>query len=232
MAAMLALAAAWANPVHAVSVGQVDTFEDGTTLGWSVAVGPLLATHPAPPYNDLGGPAGADDNFLHISSVGVNGPGSRLTVLNYQSQWAGDYLSAGISSIAMDVINLGNTDLNLRLLFEDPLVGPPENVAFSAVPILVQAGSGWTSIQFELGVADLEAALGDVTAALTNATILRIYHSSGSPGFPPEPVVSQLGIDNIRALGTPVPEGSATVLLLGCTLTILALLRVRHSLFR
>lgn len=88
-----------------------------------------------------------DDNYLLLTAVGGNGPGNRLTVIN-ASQWAGDYLAAGITGIWMDVINLGNSDLALRLLLEDPLGGPPTNVAFSSDPIAVPTGSGWKPVKF------------------------------------------------------------------------------------
>ena len=129
------------TPAAAVTLGQTDNFEDGTTQNW--LVGLLGAPHPAPPENiPSGGPAGVDDNYLLLTAVGGNGPGNRLTVIN-ASQWAGDYLAAGITGIWMDVNNFGNTDLALRLLVADPLGGPPTNVAFSTDPIVVPAGSGW-----------------------------------------------------------------------------------------
>ncbi|MBM3727132.1 MAG: hypothetical protein FJW40_17130 [Acidobacteria bacterium] len=49
------LFAAFAAQLPAVSVGQIDTFEDGTTQNW--LVGLLGAPHPAPPANMAGGPA-------------------------------------------------------------------------------------------------------------------------------------------------------------------------------
>jgi hypothetical protein len=222
---ILALTALCVSPLRAVTFGQVDTFEDGTTQDWRVGVGPFAPTHPAPPANVLGGPAGADDNFLQINSVGGAGPGSRLAVINFNSQWAGDYIAAGIASIGMYVFNYGNVDLYLRLMFEDPLAGPPQNIAYSADPILVAAGSGWTWIEFPIEIPNLDAALGDVTTALTNTTALRIFHSEN--GGLAEPVVAQLGIDNIQTLGTAVPEGSTTVILLASALTALAAARVR-----
>jgi hypothetical protein len=56
-----------ASSSWAVTVGQVDTFEDGTTQGWVAGV--LGAVHPVPPANALGGPAGANDNYLLLTSL-------------------------------------------------------------------------------------------------------------------------------------------------------------------
>ena len=132
----------------AVTVGQIDTFEDGTTQNW--LVGLLGAPHPAPPVNvPTGGPAGLDDNYLLLTAVGGQGPGNRLSVINV-AQWSGDYISAGINAITMDMNNLGSTDLYLRLLFADPLGGPPTNLAFSKDAIFLAAGGGWTSMVFPI----------------------------------------------------------------------------------
>jgi hypothetical protein len=189
-----------------LSIGQRDTFEDGTTDGWIVAL--LGATHPAPPVNvATGGPGGADDRFLVLTSVGGIGAGSQLTAINL-GQWSGDYIAAGISGIAMDVKNLGLTDLSLRLLFSDPGVGPPVNVAFSTVPFFLPVGRGWIPIHFSIAPADLTAQSGSVTAALRNATALRLYHSVDAD-FPGDPVVAALGVDNITA----TPEPTSAVLL-------------------
>ena len=137
------------TPAAAVVLNQIDNFEDGTTQNW--LVGLLGAPHPAPPQNiPSGGPAGVDDNYLLLTSVGGNKSGSKLSVIKMRAEWSCDYLAAGITGIWMDVINLGNSDLALRLLLEDPLGGPPTNVAFSSDPIAVPAGSGWKPVKFSL----------------------------------------------------------------------------------
>lgn len=181
----------------ALAVGQSDTFEDGTTQNWVVAL--LGFTHPTPPANvSSGGPAGIDDNFLQLASIGGQSAGSRLTAIN-GSQWAGNYIAAGIGAISMDVINLGATDIELRLLFSDPVAGPPANLAFSKDSIHLLAGGGWTSVVFPITPLDLIAGSGTVENALMNATELRLFHGS-APGFPGEPVLAQVGVDNITAL--------------------------------
>ena len=130
----------------AVTVGQIDTFEDGTTQNW--VAGLLGAPHPAPPANQSsGGPAGVDDNFLLVSALGGAGPGSRLSAINFANQWAGDYIASGVSVITMDVRNFGTSDLFLRLSLSDPGFGPPVNVAFSSQPILLPAGGGCRSLE-------------------------------------------------------------------------------------
>jgi hypothetical protein len=209
---------------HAVDVGQIDTFEDGTTQGW--LVGLLGAPHPAPPINvPTGGPAGAGDNYLLLTAVGGGGPGNRLTVLNL-SQWTGNYLAAGVTSIRMDVNNLGGSDLALRLLFENPMGGPPTDMAFSADPIFLPAGSGWTPVEFLVDPGHLTAAMGSVNTVLANTTALRLFHSP-APGYPGPSVVAQLGVDNITALPTAVPEPSTAAILGVGLMAFLARRRLR-----
>ena len=153
-----------------------DNFEDGTTQGW-VANLLNMGVHPAPPENvATGGPSGAGDNFLQVTALGGVGNGSRLSVIN-GSQWAGDYLAAGVTAISVSANNFSNTDLFLRLVFEDPTVGPPMNIAYSADALFLPAGSGWTTLVFPVQPAFLSAGLGDVETALQNTTIIRLYHS-------------------------------------------------------
>jgi hypothetical protein len=200
-----------------VVLGQIDTFEDGTTMGW--IVGDL--THPAPPINvSTGGPGGAGDNYLQLTSLGGQGPGSKLSAFNL-AQWAGNYVAAGVTFITMNVNNTGPDDLSLRLLFADPVAGPPSNIAITD-SVFLPAGSGWMYAVFAVDPASLVTVLGDATTALTNATELRIFHNP-NPTFPGPPtgippVNAVLGVDNIlaadRTLVVPEPS-SASALLFG-----------------
>jgi len=211
-------------PAGAVAIGQVDDFEDGTTQGW-IANLLGMGVHPAPPANVAsGGPQGADDNYLLITSLGGAGPGSRMTALN-PAGWAGDYTAAGVRRITLSVNNFGATDLSLRLMFEDALGGPPTNVAFTD-SVFAAAGSGWVDISFDIGLSDLIAGLGTVADAMSAVTIMRLYHSP-APGFPnpvfPIPaIVASLGVDDITAIAEP-----AALALFGLGLTGLGLTRRR-----
>jgi hypothetical protein len=215
MALLFVLALVQANPASAISIGLIDTFEDGTTQGWVVGVA-LGAVHPAPPANVAsGGPAGVDDNYLLLTAVGGELPGGRLSVLNL-AQWSGDYTATGVAGISMDLRNLGNTDLAVRLYLENPMVGPPTDDAVSDEALL-PAGGDWTSVFFPVGAGNLSVINGDANTLLSNVTALRIIHNPGT-GFPPLPVVAQLGVDNIRTVGRVVPEpGIALLLLAGLT---------------
>jgi hypothetical protein len=198
------------GPSAAVAVGQVDTFEDSTAMGWFFGGGPNGI--PVTPATNVasGGPTGSGDSFLSVSALGGAGPRSRLSVMN-SSQWSGNYLGAGVGQIQMDVNNAGTQDLFLRLLFEQFTgVGPPTNVAVTADVVIVPAGSGWLTIDFSITPSDLVALLGTPSAALTDTDVFRIIHNPAPTFFGgPPPVVAALGIDNIMAVGrTPnaVPE--------------------------
>jgi len=213
----LLLCCCLARPSTAAPIlGQIDDFEDGTTMGWLTAA--LGSPNPAPPTNiGTGGPGGAGDAYLELTALGGNGPGSKLSVLNL-AQWAGDYLGAGIGAIAMDVNNMSGTDLSLRLVFETLGAMGPTDVAYSDDPILLAANSGWRHIVFPIAPGDLLAGLGSIPTALAAADVLRLYHSPAdnfpNPIFPIDSVVTQLGVDNIQAQAS-VPEPVSSVLILG-----------------
>jgi hypothetical protein len=209
----------------AVIVGQVDTFEDGTTQGWTA--GGTLAAPVVPPANvTTGGPAGVDDNYLRISAIGGSGPGSKLAAFNL-SQWTGNYTAAGVSVIQMNVSNFGPDDAYVRLLFSDPAGGPPTNLAITSAAFL-PAGSGWTPVTFAVDPASLITLLGSAASALANVTELRIFHNPAAtfPGPPegPPAAVLQLGVDDVAAVPEPFTPSLA-----GAGLVVLALRRPRRS---
>jgi hypothetical protein len=215
---------AWASAII------LDDFQDGTVESWVVSGGPGGGVHPAPPANiATGGPSGAGDRYMRLTALGGLGAGSRLTV-NNMDQWAMNYIASGVTQIEMDVNNLGNTDLVLRLLFEDPMGAPPTNIAFSDDGIILPAGGGWIHAVFDVTPGALVAALGTAEGALLNTTALRIFHSPVDV-FPGEPIVASLGVDNIAAIApTAVPEPTSLLLLgAGGLVLIVKLRRRKHQ---
>jgi hypothetical protein len=220
LAAALAAVLLTAAPADAqLRVGQRDTFEDGTTQNWIINLLGIGSPPPAAlPRLEDGGPGGAGDSYLRLTSVGGGGAGSRLAVLNYGGQWVGDYRAAGISAIRLDARNFGETDLALRLLFENPGLpptpGPPTALAISAAPLLLPVGGTWTSLTFPLfGAGGLVGLFGsDVDALLRATTMIRLVHMPGPVEGPiPPTVVASLGVDNITA----VPEPTTLALVAG-----------------
>jgi hypothetical protein len=194
-------------PLCAVTIGQVDDFEDGTTQGWQINSLGFGSPAILPANQSTGGPAGANDNYLQLGSSGGGSiAGGRLVVNNLFAQWAGNYTALGLTAISMDLRNLGNTDLAIRLLLENPDGGPPSDIATTGAVVL-PSGGGWTNVEFDLSPGALTALLGDVDALLANVTMLRIFHNDVAD-FPGPSVVATLGVDNITAIGAqqPVPE--------------------------
>jgi len=185
-----------------ITAGQIDDFQDSTTAGWAVGV-----MSPVPPVNVAsGGPDGVGDAYLELTSQGGGGPGSRLAVAN-ALQWTGDYLAEGIPAVVLDANLFSANPVSLRLA----LVGPGGAFA-SATPVVFPAFSGWQLAEFSLDAADLIAVSEGATLELTlsNVTSLRLFHSAGTPGLPAggipngEPIVANLGLDNIEAVPEPV----------------------------
>ena len=209
-----------------VTAGQVDDFQTGVD-NWFFGGGPGGVG--ATPLTRLltGGPQGAGDAFLQINSAG-SGSGSRLTGSN-AAQWSGDYRAAGVTHIGMWVNNFGTTDLSLRLAFEKLGAMGPTDIAFSADAIFISAGSGWQHILFPLLGASLLNFVGSVETAMTDVTLIRLYHSPTNnvpnPIVPIPEITASLGVDDISALVIPEPS---TMLLLGTGLVGLAVLRRRQ----
>jgi hypothetical protein len=141
-----ALSTVGVRSAAAIPIGP-DTFEDGTTNNWLVNLLGMDPTAPVPVNVPTGGPAGVDDAYMLLTSTGGVGEGSRLAVLNV-AQWSGNYIAAGLSAVTMDLLNVGSTDLSLRVLFQ--AVGPmgPTDVAASTNPVLLAAGSGLDICRF------------------------------------------------------------------------------------
>src|SRR5207244_2371895 len=135
----------------AVVNGQIDTFEDGTRMGWSNGVPENLVNI------DTGGPAGAGDNFLQLSANGSQSYGGRLTTFNLQ-QWLGNYVAQGVNAIEIDLRNQGATTLSIRLAFKaQNLMNSP---GYLSAPINLQPGSGWQHFTISIAQANMIAVGG------------------------------------------------------------------------
>jgi hypothetical protein len=204
--ALLLPAAGRADPI----LGQIDTFEDGTTQGW--AVGSPSPPDPFPPVNvPNGGPAGAGDHYLQITSD-AGRAGGRLTVFN-RSQWAGNFLAAGVGAVEMDLKNFGTTPLSMRIALKSGVgIGSPGFA--STNPFVLPADGQWHHAVFPIDEADLTR-IGSTTLTLTdllsNVAEFRILNSA-APALNGDRINTQVGVDNIQA-DAPLPEPSSLVLL-------------------
>ncbi len=175
--------------LNAQTVNQSDTFQGGTTLSWTSG-----ASNPTQPgIITTGGPAGLNDQYLHVVSAGGSGAGSKLVFFN-KAQWTGNYLTAGITQISMQLKNEGPNALLIRIA----LSGSTGNCISSAVALPV--GSGWVSTVFPLAQ-NMMTVSGTYATIMGSVTEIRILHSS-SASTQGEAIVAQLGVDNITALGS------------------------------
>jgi hypothetical protein len=215
-AVVVAAAVSLSTAAHALSNNELDTFSAGIE-GWFAGAGPFgQVPSPPPSVVATGGPAGAGDSFMLVTANGSDAAGGRLVAMN-AAQWAGNYPDEGISSIAMDLRNLGTSDLTIRLYLEDPIPGPPLNEAVTNFSVFLPAGGAWTHAVFPIAPSDLTVLQGSAATLLSNTTVLRIFNGI-APDFPPERVSGLLGVDNIQA----IPEPETFLLMAGGLLLVAA----------
>jgi len=189
----------------AVDVGTLDDFENGGTMGWRKG-----ANSTSPPTNiNTGGPQGAGDNYLQSVSTGGAGADSKQVIFN-TAQWAGDYITAGVSEIAMDFRNSGGSTLHMRIALKG---GAGVASWFSSTQaIQIPADSNWHPAAFGISESDLTRVTGaqNYAAALASVTEVRILVSQMGPDSRGDSIASTLGVDNIEA-----KNGSLTPTLYG-----------------
>ena len=183
----------------AISVGSTDTFT-GSLDNWQKGI-----TNPT--YLSVvasGGPAGAGDSYMQSVADG-GGSFGRLTVFN-QSQWDSDYLTDGVTSIRMNLLNSGTGPLQVRLGLRNS--GGAGYI--STNPFALGTGSGWQTADFPVTEAALTTvgAPGSFSSFLSSGFALRILHATSTANLNGSTVVGTLGVDNVTA----VPEPSALVL--------------------
>jgi hypothetical protein len=206
------------RPASAIVFGQTDTFQDPNegTMNWvnGASMVERIAT---------GGPTGAGDAYLQVTSIGGGGPGSRLVAQNYSfppvvSQWTGDYLAAGVDRIEFDLNNQSQVTLSIRLAFKtDVQNGSP---GYLSLPVIVAPGSGWQHFSISLAQADLTPIGGPAPYDQffqNGFNEMRFINEAGDSNLNGDPVVATLGIDNIHAIPEPATDALAAVgLLLLC----------------
>jgi hypothetical protein len=202
------------HPASALVFGQLDDFEDGTTMNWANGVPGALVNI------NTGGPAGLDDNFLQLTSDGV-GAGGRLTTFNLQ-QWLGNYVGQGVTTIEIDLRNQGATSLSIRLAFKSQ--NTSNAPGYLSGPILLPVGSGWQHFSISITAANMTAIGGPApynTFFTSGVADARIINEVGATNLNGDFIVGQLGIDNIHA----VPEPVTTALMTSSLLVLAAALR-------
>ncbi len=178
----------------AVTVGSTDTFT-GSLDSWQKGIS-------NPTYLSLvasGGPAGAGDSYMQSVADG-GGSFGKLTVFN-QNQWNSNYVTDGVTSIRMDLLNSGSVPLQVRLGLRNS-VGAGY---ISTIPFALGTGGGWQTADFPVTEAALTTvgAPGDFSSFLSSGFALRILHATSTANLNGSVVVSTIGVDNITAVPEP-----------------------------
>ncbi len=203
--------AAFAISAHAIELNLTADFQDGTTQGWDGGVSP---SPNQPTLMTDSGPLGAGDNALLVSAVGGGGAYSRWAVFN-TTDWAGDWLTAGVTQVQADfrVVTPTIGSLFLRTGFMSPA---NDRLASTDAQVLPADGA-WHKLTFDVTDAGLTGVGGaDVNTVLSDVFQFRFLQNP-SFSFQGEPVMAQIVIDNITALPEPTTAlllASAAVLLL------------------
>lgn len=188
-----------------VILSQIDTFQDGSTMAWG--------TNGSQPVNiPTGGPAGANDRYLQVSS-GSFGGNVRLLIFN-QAQWVGNYVSAGVGRVDMDLNNFTNNPLTIRFGLRSG-TGGSGTPGYVSEGFPLPANSGWTHVTFLLD-ADHMTPINSPTpfaTFMTNVLDARLF-SAVTPNLIGDVVDGQFGVDNIRSLAS-VPEPGTWALMIG-----------------
>ena len=193
--AMVALSPA----AFAITIGTTDTFT-GSLDNWQKGIS-------NPTYLSVvagGGPAGAGDSYLQSVADG-GGSFGKLTVFN-QNQWDSDYVTDGVTSIRMNLLNSGTGPLQVRLGLRNSAGAG----YISTNPFALGTGGGWQTADFPVTEAALTTvgAPGSFSSFLSSGFALRILHATSTASLNGSTVVGTLGVDNVTA----VPEPSAVVL--------------------
>src|SRR5947209_6747748 len=146
----ISLAALSPGVAWCVALNQVDTFSSGSLNSWTDG-------HAGSNVLNIGtgGPNGAGDSFLQVSS-GTFGGATRMITFN-RTQWAGNYITAGVGSISMELKNFGTTAIPIRITLRDS-TGVQTDPGYSSLNAFSLPADGqWHLAKFNLTASDMKA---------------------------------------------------------------------------
>ena len=182
-----------------ITLNQVDSFTGGSKDNWTD--GHLTGVNVT--NITTGGPNGANDPYLQLSSGSLGGD-SRPVTLN-RTQWTGNYTVAGVGLIQMDLKNFGPTAVPIRITISDLAITSPSASGYSSTTAFTLPADGqWHIADFNLNAASMTAVnspTDSLSVELTKVAELRFLSSTAHPSL----VIrsAQIGIDEIIALPPP-----------------------------
>lgn len=181
----------------APTAGQSDTFDNGDLMSWEQGMVDSITGEAT------GGPDGANDGYIQVTSTGGSMQNSRMTVFNTAIRWTGNWLTPEIGQVDVHLKNDSAQALQIRLKFESGIA------RVYSLAQTVPADGQWALYSFSLAPGSFEGP-GDPKAVLSSVTTFRIEHNPNAI-HPPPVIAAVLGIDNVTAAAATWTCGNATV---------------------
>lgn len=171
---------------QAISVGELADFTGGNN-GW---------THGLGNWQTLSnGQDGPTDDYLFIEANGGGGQLSRMVTLNISTEWTGDFTAAGVTTLAVDVLNENGQSLDIRFAVDG------DGGRFATNSISVPPSSQWQPLSISFDPSNFQSAGGsDIEMTLTSVVEIRLLHNP-NPDWRGAAINANLGVDNIEAIG-------------------------------
>jgi hypothetical protein len=209
---LAAAASIWATPALAIVVNHIDNFNDGTTQDWRIGTPDVF-----PVNQPEAGPNGSGDNALWMATSGAGGSNPHLIVHNTSSDWTGNWTTAGVARIELDVLGPSSNafQLQMRLGIVGPSVPSPGGGGNTWVTpaVTVPSDNQWHHLTFDVLAEDFVSAGGsNINSALASVAQFRILHNpeTSFSGADTSGGGGEFFLDNISALAaatTPTTTG-------------------------
>src|SRR5262245_24440293 len=152
-----------ATPAFAVVFGQLDDFQNGTTMGWQEGF-----PSPNPPTNiPNGGPNGVGDAFLQNVCSGGSGAGSKQIMFNVM-QWTGDFNTQNVTRMSGMSANQGTQTLHMRAAIRG---GLSTTFFASTNPVVLPADGIWRPVTFQFNASNMSLIVGNETLATVLSSV-------------------------------------------------------------
>lgn len=174
------------------------------------------------------------DPHLNIAADGVGVYGKMIT-FNKTPEWTGDYYSAGVTGIQLDISNTSSSDTVFLRVAVGNRASPQQSGGtwfISQSAVVVPTLSGWTNVFLPLTESDLtivgnlpgEIGTDSYETTFGNILNIRILSAAIPLGAIGDEFVGDVGIDNVALIPEP-----AALSMIGLGAAVLALHRKRSG---
>ncbi len=176
-----------------IGLGLLDDFEDGTEQGWTR--GPAGQNQPTNIPD--GGDGGAGDNYLENLSTGEFGSGGKQVMFNRDAHWTGDWLAVGVNKIRVNIANLGDVPLAIRIALRNL----PTLSCYALTSALeVPADAQWRNYEILIDESTMTSVSGDLAFAdvASDVSEIRVLSAVAGPSCMGDRVFSIAGYDDFQ----------------------------------